>query len=47
MLKAQYAVEEFGAENIAVLYTEDEVGLEGIEGVQKGLQKNGQRRCTF
>ncbi len=36
-LMAKYAVEHFEAENIAVLYQNDDVGRDGIQGIREGL----------
>ncbi len=41
MIMAKYAVEHFEAESIAVLYQNDEVGIDGIEGIEKGLSEMG------
>lgn len=40
-LMAKYAVEHFEAENIAVLYQNDDVGRDGIEGIREGLAEMG------
>lgn len=36
-LMAKYAVEHFEADNIAVLYQNDDVGRDGIQGIREGL----------
>ena len=40
-MKAMYAADHFEAVDIAVLYQNDEVGLDGIEGIRAGLEKMG------
>ena len=40
-LMAKYAVEHFEAENIAVLYQNDDVGRDGIQGIREGLAEMG------
>lgn len=40
-LKAQYAVDYFDADSIAVLYQNDEVGNDGITGIREGLEEMG------
>jgi len=40
-LMAKYAVEEFKAEKIAVIYRNDDVGRDGLAGVEEGLKALG------
>ncbi|WP_353892740.1 ABC transporter substrate-binding protein [Proteinivorax hydrogeniformans] len=40
-LKAKYAIDEFDAERIGVIYSNDDVGLEGIQGIKEGLEEMG------
>ncbi len=40
-IKAYYADEYFEADSIAVLYQTDEVGIDGLEGIEIGLEKMG------
>lgn len=40
-LKAQYAIEEFDADTIAVVYSDDDTGNDGLRGVKEGLEVLG------
>lgn len=40
-LMAKYAVEEFNANKVAVIYRNDDVGRDGLEGIKEGLNKLG------
>ncbi|MFN2363730.1 MAG: ABC transporter substrate-binding protein [Halarsenatibacteraceae bacterium] len=40
-LMSKYAVEHFEADNIAVLYQNDDVGRDGIQGIREGLAELG------
>lgn len=40
-LMAKYAVEEFDAKKIAVIYQNDDVGRDGLEGFEAGLEELG------
>lgn len=41
-LMTKYAIEEFNAETIAILYSNDEAGNDGFKGVTAGLQELGE-----
>ncbi|MDR5659561.1 ABC transporter substrate-binding protein [Serpentinicella sp. ANB-PHB4] len=43
MLMSKYAIDYFEAESIAVLYSNDDVGNEGIIGIREGLDELGKR----
>lgn len=40
-LMSQYALDEFDAESIVVIYSNDDVGRDGLEGVKEGLKELG------
>ena len=41
-LMSKYAVEEFNAQNIVIMYQNDDVGKDGLEGFKEGLKKIGE-----
>ncbi len=40
-IMAEYALEEFDADDIVVIYSNDDVGQDGLEGVRAGLEEMG------